>query len=85
MVFLFVVVAIARFIRQTCQSDKGRVFHKLLNIQRFFVSQRDKIGTRYNVTTTTLAQIKAVSSCCSDSGNKRFSEKLEIAPRKLNH
>ena len=36
-------------------------------------------------TTTTVAQIAAASSCCSDSGNKRYSEKLEIAPKKLNH
>jgi hypothetical protein len=28
-------------------------------------------------TTTTLAQIAAASSCYGDSGNKRYSEKLE--------
>ena len=36
-------------------------------------------------TTTTLAQIAAASSCCSDSENKRYSEKLEIAPKKINY
>jgi hypothetical protein len=33
-------------------------------------------------TANALAQIAAASSCCSDSENKRYSGKLEIAPRK---
>lgn len=56
--------------------------------ESFHVARSNKHNSeKLNITFTpnTLAQIIAASSCCSDSKNKRYSEKLEIAPKKLNH